>query len=292
MMDFLDALRQSPLLQRAVLAGLLASVVCGIMGTYVVTRRITFISGGIAHCVLGGMGIAYFLHNAHGWAIEPIHGAIIAAVSAAIVIGLVSLHAEQHEDMVIGAVWAVGMAVGVIFMYLTPGYNTDLMSYLFGDILMVGARDIYVMIALDVLIVLIVVLLYNKFLAVCFDSEFALLRRMNVQGYYLLLLCLIALTVVIMIHVVGLILVIALLTLPAAIARQASRTLARMMVIASILGAVFTSGGMALSHEMQLPPGATIVLIAGAAFLVCLGIKKCLRLRRRQPDDAETAETY
>ncbi|MEJ2346759.1 MAG: metal ABC transporter permease [Gammaproteobacteria bacterium] len=261
---FLHAIVTQSFLQHALLGGLLASIGCGIMGTYVYVKRITFLAGGISHTVLGGMGVAYFLGAA------PMGGALVAAVLAALLIGWVTLRLHQYEDTLIGAVWAIGMAVGVIFISKTPGYNIDLMSYLFGNILMVPVERVYLMAGVDAVIALVVVMFYKQFLAVCFDTEFARLRGVPVDLFYLLLLCMVALTVVLLIQVVGLILVIALLTLPAAIAAQYVGTLMRMMVVATVLGMAFTGAGLALSYRLDLPAGATIILVAGSAYLVSL----------------------
>lgn len=267
MLEFLDVLINQSFMQNAVIIGLLASVACGIMGTYVVVRRIVFISGGISHTVLGGMGIAYYYgHN-------PIHGAVVSALAAALIIGFVSVYYHEHEDTLIGALWAVGMAVGLLFIYKTPGYNVDLMSYLFGNILMVKGESIRVLAYLDALIIVSVVVFYKRFLAVCFDEEYSQLQGVGVVGTYLLLLCLIALTVVILIQVVGIIMVIALLTLPAATARYYSHSLVQMMVLASILGAVFTTTGLVVSYQPNLPAGATIIVIAGIAYLLATILK-------------------
>lgn len=267
MLEFIDVLINQSFMQNAVVIGLLASVACGVMGTYVVVRRIVFISGGIAHAVLGGMGIAYY----YGY--NPIHGAVVFALLAALVIGTVSLKYHQYEDTLIGAVWAVGMAVGILFIYKTPGYNVDLMSYLFGNILMVERGSVLLLACLDAIIILLVLLFYKRFLAVCFDEEYSQLQGVGVVGTYLLLLCLIALTVVILIQVVGIILVIALLTLPAATARYFSRSLGQMMILASLLGAVFTTAGLIVSYKPDLPAGATIIVIAGLAYLFATFLK-------------------
>ena len=267
MLEFFAVLRDQTFMQNAVIIGLLASVACGVMGTYVVVRRIVFVSGGISHTVLGGMGIAYY------YGFDPIHGAIVSALVAALVIGFVSLRYHQYEDTLIGALWAIGMAVGILFIYKTPGYNVDLMSYLFGNILMVETDSIRVLGYLDAFIILSVILFYKRFLAVCFDEEYSRLQGIGVVGTYLLLLCLIALTVVILIQVVGIILVIALLTLPAATARHYARSLGQMMILASILGALFTTSGLIVSYEPNLPAGATIIVIAGLAYLFAAAVK-------------------
>ena len=232
------------------------------MGPYVVVRRIGYVAGGIAHSVLGGMGLAYFLGG------SPIWGALAAALAAAMIIGWVSLRASEQEDTLIGAVWAVGMAVGIMFITQTPGYNADLMSYLFGSILLIPDRDLWLLASLVGLMGLVVALFYKQFLAIAFDPEFARIRGVRVELMYLLLLCLIALTVVVLVQVVGLVLVIALLTLPAALAARFVRSLFAMMVIATILGVIFTTSGLAVSFQRDLPAGATIILIAGSAYFI------------------------
>lgn len=259
--EFLEALTRHAFLQNALLAGWLASVGCGVVGTFVVVKRIGFLAGGISHAVLGGMGAAYFL------GVQPLAGALPAAVLTALLVGWVTLRRREHEDTLIGALWAVGMAAGVLFISRTPGYNIDLMSYLFGNILMVPRRDLLVMAAFDVFILGTVALLYKQFLAVTFDEESARLRGVQVEAVYLLLLTLVAVSVVLLIQVVGLILVIALLSLPAALARQYLSSLVPIMALATLFGVIFTSGGLALSYGPDLPSGATIVLLAGAAYL-------------------------
>lgn len=266
--EFFQALAQYNFMQNAVMAGALASVASGIIGTYVVVKRITFISGGIAHAVLGGMGLAYYLGA------DPLHGAMAAAVISAVLLGFVNLRAKQHEDTIIGALWAVGMAVGIIFMSLTPGYNVDMMSFLFGNILMVTDPVLRMLIVLDVAILAVVAVFYRQFTLVAFDEEQAHLRALPVEFLYILLLCLIALTVVILIKIVGLILVIALLTLPAAVAGLFTARLSRMMVAASLLSLFFTLTGLIISYSLNLPAGAVIVIIAGLGYLTALASKK------------------
>ncbi|MBW2108757.1 MAG: metal ABC transporter permease [Deltaproteobacteria bacterium] len=278
MLEFFNVLASQAFLQNAVVVGLLASLACGVMGTYVVVRKIVFISGGIAHTVLGGMGIAYY----YGW--NPLHGAVVAALVAAVIIGLISLRYHQYEDTIIGALWAIGMATGILFIYKTPGYNVDLMTYLFGNILMVSQQSIHLLVGLDAVIILSVAVFYRPFLAVCFDEEYSRLQGLHVVSIYLFLLCLIALTVVILIQVVGIILVVALLTLPAATARHYARSLAQMMAMACLLGAGFTVCGLVASYTPDLPAGATIVLIAGAVYLIVTVFKGLLtRLGVKRP---------
>jgi zinc transport system permease protein len=270
---FLEAVAQYPFLQHALIGGVLTSVGCGIMGAYVVARRIGYLAGGIAHSVLGGMGIAYFLGA------SPVGGALVAALAAAMIIGWVSLRWRQQEDTIIGALWAVGMATGIVFISRTPGYNADLMSYLFGNILLITRAQLYLVAGLDALVVTLVVLFRKQLLAVSFDEQFARLRGVHVEAVYLMLLCLVALTVVTLIQVVGLILVIALLTLPAAIAGQYLRSMAAIMLAAMGLGAMFIGGGLALSFNLDLPSGAVVILLAGLAYFVSTALTGLSRRR-------------
>jgi zinc transport system permease protein len=279
-MEFLDALLRYDFLQHALVAGILAGVACGVVGTYVVVRRISFIAGAIAHCVLGGLGAARYLQVVRGWNwLDPLHGAVAAALLAALIIGVVSLRVKEREDTIIGALWAVGMAVGILFIARTPGYNEDLMSYLFGNILLVRARDLWLMVGLDALVVSLGVALYSQLQAICFDEEFARLRGLNVELYYLLLLALTALTVVLLVSVVGLVLVIALLTLPVAIAAQFAGTIRGTMVLAAALSVAFTTSGLALSYTPDLPAGATTIVLAGVAYLAVIGLRGVVRRR-------------
>lgn len=280
MIEFLRALSDPaiPFLRYALVVGLLASVSLGIVGSYVVTRRITYIAAAISHCVLGGIGAALYLNAAMGmnWC-NPMYGALAAAVLSALIIGLVSLYARQREDTVISAVWAVGMAIGLLFFAKTPGY-VDPMSYLFGNILLISRYDVWLVAAMDVVVVALGLGFYPKLLALCFDEEFAELRGVKVKLYYMLLLCLTALTVVLLVRVVGIVLVIALLTLPAAVAGHFARQLWQMMAIAILFCMAFVTAGIALSYPSNLPSGPVIILIAGAAYLLAALVT---RLRKR-----------
>lgn len=276
MSELIQAFSEYAFLQTALLAGLLASVGCGVIGTFVVVKRIAFMAGGIAHSVLGGMGAALY------FGFDPLLGALAAAVISALLIGMVRLAWNAQEDTLIGALWAIGMAIGILFIAKTPGYSTDLMSFLFGNILLVPRRELWFMAGLDLVLVLTVVLFYRQLLAVTFDEEFARLRGVPVTFFYLLLLCLVAVTVVLLIQVVGLILVIALLTLPAAIAGHYVHSLGGMMMIATLLGGVFTSAGLALSYGPDLPAGPTMVLLAGSVYVVSALLSRFLGRRQAQ----------
>lgn len=273
MNEFFSALWQYPFLQHALLGGLLASIGCGIIGSYVVVKRIGYLAGGVSHSVLGGMGAAFF------FGMSPLAGALVAAVVSALLLGWVRLSFREQEDTLIGALWAIGMAIGILFISKTPGYSVNLMSYLFGNILMISSTDVWMMGVIDLLILGTVALCYQQFLAVSFDEEFARLRGIPVTFFYLLLLCMVAVTVVLLIQVVGLILVIALLTLPAAIAAHYVHSLGKMMLLATLLGMLFTVLGLMLSYQPDLPAGATIILVAGVSYLISL-ITSSLRKRR------------
>jgi len=262
MFDFFQALLTQDFLQNAMLGGILASIGCGLTGSFVVVNRIGYMAGGIAHSVLAGMGIAYYMN------FDPFFGALVSALLAAVIIAVIKLKWQQQEDTAIGAIWAVGMAIGIIFISKSDGYNTNLMSFLFGNILMVSQEQLIIMLFLDIITISFVMLFYKQLVAVSFDIEFAIVRGINVNLFYLLLLCLVAITVVLLIQVVGLILVIALLTLPAAIAKQYIQSLGLMMLAAAALGVLFTSSGLYLSYEPDLPAGATIILVAGVSYLL------------------------
>jgi len=280
--EFLGALGEHAFLRNALLAGLLASVACGVVGSYVSARRITYMAGGIAHSVLGGMGVARYLQVTMGWSwLHPLYGATIAALLAAVVIWQVSLRWRESEDMVIGAIWAIGMAVGVLFIYRTPGYTENLMSYLFGNILMVTPASLWLMAGLDAVVIVLGLSFYRPLLAISFDEEFARLRGVNVELFSLLLLCITALTVVLLVTVVGLVMVIALLTLPVAAAGRFGRSLWQVMALSSVLAALLTVGGLAISYAADLPSGATIVVLAGAVYLLVVGASS-LRERTRK----------
>jgi len=264
---FWNDLRQFEFLQYALIASLLASVACGVIGSMVVVRRATYSAGAIAHSVLCGMGVAQYLRRVHGVeSATPLAGATVAAVLAALVIAALTRSGRQREDTVLSAVWAVGMAVGVSFIAMTPGYFQDLMSYLFGNILMVGVSDLWQMAALDAVILVAVFLFYEKFLVVGFQPELARLRGVKVDFYHTLLLVLVALTVVLLTQVVGLVMVIALLALPAATASMFAGRLWQIMILAGLLCMVFTVGGIALSYGPELPAGATVIELTGAGF--------------------------
>ncbi len=265
---------QYEFMRNALIAGLLAAVACGIVGVYVVVKKIVFISGGIAHTSFGGIGLGYFL------GINPILGALLFSLASGLAIGGITRKTRLPADTAIGVLWAAGMALGIIFISQTPGYAPDLMSYLFGNILTVPFQDILMMLALDAVIIVIVVAFFKEYLIISFDEEYATAIGMPVEKLYLLLMALIALTVVVLIRVVGMILVIALLTFPAAMARQFTHDLKTMMFLSVSFGFLFTLGGLWLSYVLKLPSGATIILLGGIVLAITYAITR-LRLRRK-----------
>ncbi|HWQ25875.1 MAG TPA: metal ABC transporter permease [Chlorobaculum sp.] len=249
-------------MRNALFAAILSSVACGIIGTYVVVRKIGFISGGIAHTAFGGIGLGYYL------GVNPLVGIIPFSLAAALGIGLLTRKAKVAEDTAIGAFWAAGMAIGVILIGMTPGYAPNLFSYLFGNILTVPSSDLKLILMLDLMIALMVWLFSKEFLAISFDEEYARISGLKTVALDLLMLCLIALTVVIMVRVVGIVMVIALLTIPAAVARNFSRTLQGMMALAIAFSVMFSIAGLWLSWVFDVASGATIILVASFVFLV------------------------
>jgi zinc transport system permease protein len=256
-------------MRNALAAGLLASLICGIMGTLVVVNRIVFLSGGIAHAAFGGIGLSFFL----GW--PYLVGTLGFCVAAAMVMAAVSLKAKHRADTIIGVIWAVGMAFGIIMLDLTPGYNVDLMSYLFGSILTVPGSDLWVMLVVGALI----------------DEEFAQIRGVPIRALYFALIGILAVAIVLIIRIVGLILVIALLTIPPFMVEKYAKSLFQMMMGSSLLGAIFTISGLWLSYAFDLTSGASIILVAGIAFLLFFLIDHLLAARRQNSKQAPTASS-
>ena len=277
----LEAL-QYEFMQNALMAGLLAGIICGIMGTLVVVNRVVFLSGGIAHAAYGGIGLAFFM----GWPF--LAGALSFTLVMALLMAAITLKAKHRSDTIIGVIWALGMAMGIIFIDLTPGYNVDLMSYLFGSILTVPDSDIWMMLVVGICIIGVVSYFYHDYLALSYDEEFAQIRGVPVKALYFLLIGMLAVTIVFIIQVVGLILVIALLTIPPYIAEKYSKSLFVMMVLSSLLSAFFTVTGLWLSYAFDTTSGASIILVAGLGFLISFVIESVLsKISKRAVMDAE-----
>lgn len=276
MISFIEALIANPLLLAAIIAGLAASVVSGIIGSYVVVKRIGFISGSISHSVLSGIGFGVWLERARGidW-LSPLYGALVAAIVSALLIGWIHLFYRQREDSVIAALWAIGMAVGVLFISQTPGYNVELTNFLVGNILWVTPADLWTLFGLDLFILAVVACLHKRFLALCFDEEQARLQGLPVNALYMLLLVLTAVSIVLLIQVVGVLLVMTMLTIPAAIANQYTSRLSVIMFAAVCLSCLFCFFGMGIAYHFDWPGGATIALLAGVCYVISLlGNKK------------------
>ena len=276
MFDFLSELLSYRFMQLSLAACILASIGCGLMGALVVVRRISFVAGGIAHTVLAGIGLAVFLKG------SPVVGAVMAAMTSAVLIGWIKLRWRQDEDVLIAAFWSVGMALGILFMSRTPGYGVDLMSYLFGNILLITEKEILMMFLLDAVIIVLLLLFYKQIIASSFDEEFARLRGLRVDAIYILMLCMVALTVVLLIQIVGIILVIALLVLPAASAAQFANSVSRLMALSVLFSMLITVSGLLLSYQPDLPSGSTIILLAGVVYLLSMVIRSILLQRRKR----------
>jgi zinc transport system permease protein len=255
-------------MRNAIYAALLVSVACGIVGTFVVIKKIVFISGGITHAAFGGIGLGYFL------GLNPILAAIPFSLFSAIGIGSIGKKIKISEDSAIGILWAVGMALGIIFISLTPGYAPDLFSYLFGSILTVTKTDILIMLILDLVILATVFVFFKEFQSIAFDEEFSTISGLPTKTLYMILLSLVALSIIVLIRVVGIILILALLTIPTVIAKQFTNELKKLMFYSTLFAAVFTIAGLWLSYLFNMPSGATIVLVLAVAFFISTAIRQ------------------
>jgi zinc transport system permease protein len=250
--------------RNAIIGGILASIACGIIGSYIVSKRIVFITGGISHACFGGIGIGYFL------GINPLIGALLFGIFSSFLIGTASLKAKEKEDTIIGVLWAFGMSLGILFISISKKYAPDLLSYLFGSILTITNTDIKLMIFLDLIILISVFVFYKEFLAISFDEEFSRIRGVNVEFFYLFLLFLVSLTIVLLLRIVGIILVISLLTIPPAIISQFFHKLNRIIVFSIFVIIFFIIFGLFISYFLNIPSGATIILFASFFYLISL----------------------
>jgi len=275
---FIDALTNPavPFVRYALIAGLLSSIPFGIIGSFVVVKRMTYIAGAISHTALGGIGLALYLSTVIGISvITPMNGAMIFALAASLIISLTITRTNARLDTVIGAIWAIGMSVGLIFIYITPGY-ADPMSYLFGNILLISKENLITITALNVVITTVSLMFYNQFVAVSFDSDFAKSRHINISLFETFLILLIALTVIVMMSLVGLVMVIALLTLPTAIATLFARRIKILMILSSAMCAFITTAGLVISYLLTTPTGSTTVVLAGGLYIVLLMVKRII----------------
>lgn len=268
LMDYLTA----PFFQQMLVAGILASLACGIIGSLVVVKRSVFIAGGISHTTFGGIGFAYWLQTIGLDWFDPLFGAILFAVGAALIMSVRSLRDRFREDSTIGMLWVLGMAAGIIFLHFVDPSVRPLSAeaILFGDILLVSTTDIMIILGLVAIIYIFGLVFFKDLKMLTFDEEFARISGVNTSFLNTLLMVLIALTVVILIKVVGVVLIIAMLTIPAATANIYTRNLWSMMLLASIIGVVLTTAGILFSSMTDLPPGAVIVMTMGSIFLLSL----------------------
>lgn len=276
-MEFFEAVQTVPLIRYSLLAGIVSSLTFGVVGTLVVTRRIGYIAAAIAHSILGGIGAAVFFNRVWGWEwLTPMTGAVISSLLAAAAIGWASLRAGEREDTVIGAIWAFGMATGLLFIQYAPGKAVNLESYIFGNILLTSRSDVVITIVLGLVILTLVGLFYHKLVAVAFDEEFARLRNVSVDGYFFLLLAITAISMVLLVRLAGCILSLALLVLPAATASRFCQQLWSIMLAAVFITLLYNTGGLALSFELNVPTGPFIVVVA----VVLYALSYLVRRRR------------
>ncbi len=275
MLTFFKDLWSYPFLVNAVLAAVLASIAAGLTGSLVVVRRSTYLAGAVSHSILAGLGLARLLQRRFGFdGLTPMMGAVLVAVGVALLAARLTARGKHRADTVLSAIWTGGMALGVSFVAATPGYQDDLMSYLFGSILLVSGPDLAWMAAMDVLILGVMAVCYNRFLAIAFNEELARLRGVNTAVYEVVYHVVTALTVVLLVRVAGIVLAIALLTLPAAAAGLLTRRLDRMMAAAVAIGVGVSLLGLAVSYGPGWPPGATIVEIAVLVYLAAAYLAK------------------
>ncbi|WP_231277345.1 metal ABC transporter permease, partial [Clostridium botulinum] len=261
-------------MRHAVIGVVLASIVCGIIGTIVVEKKLVMMSGGIAHTAFGGIGMGYFL------GMEPMIGALMFSILSALGIAKIKRSTNTNSDTLIGMFWSLGMALGIIFIAFTPGYPPDMNSYLFGNILRVSSMDVNIMAILDVIVVAIVVVLFNYFKAYLFDDEFTQVLGINTSFLEYLTYIIIACTIVVLIRVVGIILVIALLTVPPAIAKQFTFNLKSIMFISCLLGVIFGFIGLVLSYYFSIASGASIIIVAVGSYVLVYLIRRIVNKKK------------
>lgn len=272
----IKALFEYQFLQNALISGILASIVCGIIGVIIVEKKLVMMSGGIAHTSYGGVGLGYLL------GFEPIIGAFIFSVCAALGIGYIKRKGGARSDVVIGLFWSLGMALGILFIAFMPGYPPDLSSYLFGNILSVTKSDLFLIVGLTIIVTLVIVALFNNWKAYLFDDEFASIIGIKTAFLEYLLLILIAMTVVVLIRVVGIILVLALLTAPAATAGMLTSNLKNRMIYSILLGNIFCISGLWISYKMNIASGAVIVVLSVIGYFISYTIRSIVMKYKRK----------
>ena len=259
--DFIEILNYS-FFRHALLAAILISVAGGIIGTYIVSRRLVFLSGGISHASFGGVGLAWY------FGFNPIVGAAIFAIISALSIDQISRHQKIRMDSSIGILWSIGMAIGIIFVFLTPGYSPNLMSFLFGNILTVSTLDLWLLTSLTIILAAFFIFYYRIILYIAYDETHAFSHKVPVQVFSLILLCLLALTIVFAIKIVGIILIVAMLTIPQAAANLLSKNFKSIIFYSILLGAIGAIAGLIFSYSFNIPSGAAIIFSQGILFLI------------------------
>ena len=272
----MNAILSYEFMQNAILVGIMASIVCGVIGPFIVTRRMVFISGGLSHTAFGGLGIAYWL------GIRPLFGAMAFVLAVAVLIGRQEEKRLSRNDLFIGILWAVGVAIGILFIHMTPGYAPDLMSFLFGNILTVPRADVLITLLLTLMVTGAVTIYYNGFIAIALDEEYARARRLPVAALKMALMILTALSIVMLIQVVGILLVIALITIPVAIASELARNFRRIMLLSILCGILICLSGLLVSYFIEFPSGASIILVGGVLLGLVKGAKR-VSVRRKSP---------
>ncbi len=279
----IEAVIKYNFMQNALLAALLSSVVCGIIGVIIVEKKLVMMSGGIAHTSYGGVGLGYLL------GFEPIIGAFLFSVCAALGIGYIKRRGAARFDVIIGLLWSLGMALGILFIALMPGYPPDMSSYLFGNILSVTKSDIKLMLSMTVIVIIAITSLYNNWKSYLFDEEFATILGMKTAFLEYLLLILVAMSVVALIRVVGIILVLALLTAPAAISALLTSSLKRRIIYSVLLGCIFCISGLWISYELNIASGAAIVILSVLCYLIVYALHSILSKSKRKKITADAA---
>ena len=279
----LDAIVNYTFMQNALFSSLLASIACGVIGTLIMEKRLLMMAGGVSHSAFGGIGLGYYL------GIEPIYGALVFALGAALGISTISRKANTHAETLIALFWSLGMALGVLFIALTPSYPPDMASYLFGNILTVSRGELRLIAALTCFILLSIGASFQLYKAYLLDEEYTKLRGIPVGMLEYFLYALTAVAVVILIRVVGIILVLALLSAPPSIARMMFYNLKMIMIAASLLGAVFNVLGLWISYELNIPSGAAIILVSGVSYFMVFAVKTVSE--SRQLDRGPTSVT-
>lgn len=279
MSDFIAAVfnPEVPFIRMALLAGIVGSIPFGFIGSFVVVKKMSSVAGAVSHSVLGGIGLALYMDAVLGITfLRPMGGALLFALLAAGILSLVMIYGKERMDTVIGAVWAVGMSLGLLFMAKTPGY-VDPMSYLFGNILLIGGRQLATISVFSALILIFGIIFYSQFQAVSFDSEFAETRGINSTLFQVVIMILISITVVLMVSLVGTVMVIAFLTLPPAMASMFSKRLSVMIGLSILFSIVLSTAGLCISYMMDLPAGSVTIILAGGSYIILRGIDLLIR---------------